>query len=302
MFTESKITEIFCMADDFCKLFSSEMKKHQIGAADGVKHRNKPNRLSDAEIITILILFHSGGFRCLKHFYCQYVCTHLSHLFPQKVSYNRFVELEQKVLLPMTIFIKEVLLGECTGISYIDSTPLRVCRTQRILFCKNFKGIAQRGKCSMGWFYGFKLHLIINDKGEILNFMFTPGNVDDREPLYSEAFVSAVKGKLCGDRGYIGKTLFENLFINGIQLITKVKSNMRNMLMSVTDKIILRKRAVIESVNDELKNIAQIEHSRHRSFANFIANSLAAIAAYCFFPKKPSIDITFVDDKQLAIF
>jgi len=91
----------------------------------------------------------------------------------------------------------------------------------------------------MGWFYGFKLHIIINDRGEILNFMFTPGNVDDREPLYPESFIKNVKGKLCGDKGYIGKKLFEFLFMNGLQLVTKVKSNMKNSLMSVADKIML---------------------------------------------------------------
>ena len=142
----------------------------------------------------------------------------------------------------------------------------------------------------------------INDKGEILNFMFTPGNVDDREPLKQEKFLKNIRGKLCADKGYIGQTLFENLFINGIQLITKVKSNMKNSLMSVADKILLRKRALIETVNDELKNIAQIEHSRHRSFNNFIANSLSAIAAYCFFEKKPAIDVRFVKDGQLTLF
>ena len=154
----------------------------------------------------------------------------------------------------------------------------------------------------MRWFFGFKLHLIINDKGEILNFMFTPGNVDDREPLKLGKFLKNIKGKLCADKGYIGQALFENLFLNGIQLVTKVKNNMKNSLMSIADKILLRKRALIETVNDELKNIAQIEHSRHRSFNNFIANSLSAIAAYCFFEKKPAIDINFVNDRQLSFF
>ena len=115
-------------------------------------------------------------------------------------------------------------------------------------------------------------------------------------------FLKNIKGKLCADKGYIGQALFENLFLNGIQLITKVKNNMKNSLMSVADKILLRKRALIETVNDELKNIAQIEHSRHRSFNNFIANSLSAIAAYCFFEKKPAIDLCFVKDGQLAMF
>lgn len=266
------------------------------------RHRNKPNRMSDAEIMVILILFHSGGFRCFKHYYQEYFCKHLTHLFPKRVSYNRFVELEKEVLLPLVIFIKQVLLGTCTGISFVDSTPLRVCRNQRILIHKTFKGLAERGKCSMGWFFGFKLHLIINDKGEILHFMLTPGNVDDREPLKQERFLENIKGKLCADKGYIGQVLFETLFLGGIQLVTKVKNKMKNSLMSIADKILLRKRALIETVNDELKNIAQIEHSRHRSFNNFIANALSAIAAYCFFEKKPAIDIEFIKDRQLTLF
>ena len=294
MFPESKVTEIYCMADDFCKEFTFQQEKYMIKDKK-TRHRSKPNRMSDAEIMVILILFHSGGFRCFKHYYKEYVCKHLKHLFPRQVSYNRFVELEKEVLLPMTIFIKRVLLGTCTGISFVDSTPLCVCRNQRILIHKTFEGLAERGRCSMGWFFGFKLHLIINDKGE----NFTPGNVDDWEPLEQGKFLKNIKGKLCADKVYIGQALFENLFLNGIQLVTKVKNNMRNSLMSIADRILLRKRALIETANDELKNIAQIEYSRHRSFSNVIANSLSAIAAYCFFEKKPAI---FINDGQLTIF
>ena len=303
MFSEAKVTEIYCLVDDFCKEFARNQENYMLeDAKKNGKHRNKPNRMSDAEIMLIMILFHSGGYRCFKHFYQEYVCKHLAHLFPKRVSYNRFVELEKEVLFPLTIFIKTVLLGTCTGISFVDSTPLRVCRNQRIHIHKTFEGLATRGKCSMGWFFGFKLHLIINDKGEILNFMFTPADVDDREPLKQGNFLNNVKGKLCADKGYIGKSLFETLFLNGIQLITKIKNNMKNVLMNINDKILIRKRAVIETVNDELKNIAQIEHSRHRSFENFIANALSAIAAYCFFEKKPAIEVEFINDGQLTLF
>ena len=303
MFSEAKVTEIYCLADDFCKEFAKYQEKHMFSTSskDG-KHRNKPNRMSDTEIMLIMILFHSGGYQCFKHFYQEYVCKHLAHLFPRRVSYNRFVELGKEVLFPLTIFIKTVLLGTCTGISFVDSTPLRVCRNQRIHIHKTFEGLATRGKCSMGWFFGFKLHLIINDKGEILSFMFTAADVDDREPLKQGSFLSNIKGKLCADKGYIGKTLFENLFLDGIQLITKIKNNMKNVLMNINDKILIRRRAVIETVNDELKNIAQIEHSRHRSFNNFIANALSTIAAYCFFEKKPAIEVEFVNDGQLTLF
>ena len=250
----------------------------------------------------IMILFHDSGYRCLKHFYQEKVGRHLRHLFPNVISYNRFVELEKEVAIPLALFIKKVLLGKCTGISFVDSTPLRVCRNQRIHIHKVFKGIAQRGKCSMGWFFGFKLHLICNEKGELLNFMITPGDVDDRKPLECKAFIEFLYGKLVADKGYISKNLFQRLFVDGIQLITKLKSNMKGALMSVSDKLLLRKRAIIETVNDELKNIAQVEHSRHRCFENFIVNLLGAIAAYCMFPKKPCISVQRTLDTQLSLF
>ena len=250
----------------------------------------------------IMILFHDSGYRCLKHFYLEAVCKNMRHLFPHVVSYNRFVELEHDVAIPLALFIKKVLLGKCTGISFVDSTPLRVCKNQRIHIHKVFKGVAQRGKCSMGWFFGFKLHLICNERGELLNFMITPGDVDDRKPLEYKAFVEFIYGKLVADKGYIGKNLFERLFVDGIQLITKLKNNMKGALMSVSDKLLLRKRAIIETVNDELKNIAQVEHSRHRCFENFIVNMLGALAAYCCFPKKPCINVQRTLDTQLALF
>ena len=286
MFTEDKVTEIFCMADDFCKFFDSMMAKYTIPTPKKHKY-HRSGTLSKAEVMVIMILFHGSGYRCLKHFYLEHVTKHLRHLFPQLVSYNRFVELEKEVAIPLALFIKKVLLGKCTGISFVDSTPLRVCRNQRIHIHRTFRGIAQRGKCSMGWFFGFKLHLICNEMGELLNFVITPGDIDDRQPREHKAFGEFLYGKLVGDKGYIGKELFQRLFVDGIQLITKLKSNMKGAIMSMSDRLLTRKRAIIETVNDELKNIAQVEHSRHRSFCNFVVNLLGALAAYCFFPKKP---------------
>jgi hypothetical protein len=298
MITEDKVTELFCMADDFCKFFDAMMRKYTL-KSDKRRRYHRDSTMSKAEI---MLLFHDSGYRCLKHFYLEKVCRYLRHLFPKVVSYNRFVELEKEVAIPLALFIKKVLLGKCTGISFVDSTPLRVCRNQRIHIHKVFRGIAKRGKCSMGWFFGFKLHLICNEKGELLNFMITPGDVDDRKPLEYNAFVEFIYGKLVADKGYISKNLFQRLFVDGIQLITKLKSNMRGALMSLSDKLLLRKRAIIETVNDELKNIAQVEHSRHRCFDNFIVNILGAIAAYCMFPKKPCINVQRTLDTQLSLF
>jgi hypothetical protein len=301
MLSRDKVIEIFCIADDFCKEFDSNMKEMTL-KADGKKHRNRKASLSDAETMTILICFHFGSFRCLKHYYLHYVQVHLSDMFPTAVSYNRFVELESRVSIQMMLFLQLCCFGECSGISFIDSTCVPVCHNKRINRNKVFKGYAERGKSTMGWFYGFKLHLICNEKGELLNFMITPGDVDDRKPLDHKAFVEFLYGRIVGDKGYIGKELFQRLFVDGIQLITKLKSNMKGAVMSMSDRLLTRKRAIIETINDELKNIAQVEHSRHRSFDNFIVNMLGALAAYCFFPKKPCIACERVVDTQLALF
>lgn len=295
--TSNKITSIFYLVDEFCQEFSSYFEKYLIGHAP----KKKP-RMSDSEVITILILFHLGGFRNLKHFYLFYVQKHMKDDFPNTVSYNRFIELTHRVSMPMTLFLKTCCLGECTGISFVDSTPIRVCKNKRITRNKVFKGIATTGKSTMGWFYGFKLHLIINDKGELLNFVITQANQDDRTPLKNSKFVSKIRGKLYADKGYIGKKLTELLFIDGIHLVTSIKNNMKNVLMELKDKILLRKRSVIETVNDELKNMCQIEHSRHRSFAGFVANTIAALIAYSFFQKKPAIKYQPVKSNQITAF
>ena len=295
--TSDKVTEIFYLADEFCQEFSKTISKYLIGN----KPKKKP-RMRDSEVITILVLFHLGCFRNFKHFYKFYVQEHLKSDFPDTVSYNRFLELSQKVCMPMTLFLKTCCLGQSTGISFVDSTPIRVCKNKRIYRNKVFKGIATTGKSTMGWFYVFKLHLIINDKGEILNFVITQVNVDDREPLKNKKFVNKIKGKLYADKGYLGQKLSNLLFVDGIHLITSIRNNMKNVLMELKDKILLRKRSVIETVNDELKNICQIEHSRHRSFGNFLVNIISGLIAYSFLPKKPSIRYQKVNTNQLVIF
>lgn len=290
MIPDDKITDIYFIVDEFFKEFDTIIREHSLESAKA-KKRNRKFTMSESEIMTILILFHFGAFRNLKSFYVFYVQKHMQADFPVTVSYNRFVELQRKVCIPLAIFVKMMCMGKCTGISFIDSTPVRSCHIKREKQHKTFKGIAQKGQCSIGWFYGFKLHLIINDKGEILDFILTPGNVDDREPLKSMDLHKRIFGKLFGDKGYISKDLFEQLFVDGVHLITKLRKNMKNALMLLQDRIMLRKRALIESVNDELKNTCQIEHTRHRSFDNFVINILSALAAYSFFPKKPSINI-----------
>lgn len=298
---DSKIIEIFYLVDEFCKEFEQVKEGHILSEKTSVKRRNRKFVMSDSEVITIVILFHLKNYRCLKHFYTMYVQKHMQSDFPKTVAYNRFVELQQKALMPMAVFLQLCCLGKCTGVSFIDSTPIRVCHIKREFQHKTFKGLATKGQCSIGWFFGFKLHIVINDKGEILDFLFSQGNVDDREPLKNKNFHDKIFGKLFADKGYISQTLFDEMFIDGIHLITKIRKNMKNSLMLLQDKILLRKRALIETVNDELKNICQIEHTRHRSLENFLSNLLSGLIAYSFLDKKPGLNLKeVIDEKQIC--
>ena len=161
-----------------------------------------------------------------------------------------------------------------------------------------FQGAARLGKTTIGWFFGFKLHLIINECGELLAVRLTPGNVDDRQPVPD--LTQELVGKLFGDKGYISAELFRQLWDRGLQLVTHVRSNMKNALMPLFDKILLRKRSLIETVNDQLKNISQIEHTRHRSRENFMVNLVAGLIAYTHQTKKPSLSLAPKERALLA--
>jgi hypothetical protein len=277
---------LFCLVDDFCQIFLPEWNKHLLG--NGLKKRKKTGQLRTSEIMTIYIHFHQSHYRDFKNYYIHYVRNQLSDLFPDLVSYPRFVSLIKSVIVPLCFFLQS-FSGEKTGIYFIDSTLIKACHIKREKQNCVFKGIAKKGKSTIGWFFGFKLHLVINDKGEFIAFKLTEGNVDDRKPVPD--LVRNLIGKLIGDKGYISQNLFDELFKQGLQLITRVKKNMKNKFMPLIDKLLLRKRAVIECVNDQLKNISQIEHTRHRSVWNFMANILAALCAYALQPKKPSIGV-----------
>jgi hypothetical protein len=207
-------------------------------------------------------------------------------------SYNRFIELMPDILVPLTTFM-QTRCGRSKGIAFVDSTPLCVCKNIRIPRHKTFKQNAQRGKSSTGWFYGFKLHIIVDDCGEILSFSITKGNVDDRKPVPKLA--KNLIGKLFGDRGYISKKLTELLAADDVELITTLKKNMKPKVLAAFDALLLRKRSIIETINDQLKNIFQLEHSRHRSLTNYMINIVACLVAYSYQDKKPALNLRRAD-------
>jgi transposase len=293
------IVTIFCDMDDFCQRFLAVSFPALMPGAS-TKKRHRASRLALSEVMTILVWFHVSHYRTFKHFYRKQVLGEWPVDFPRLPSYTRFVELIPMTLLPLCAYV-QTRQGQPTGLQFIDSLPIRVCHHRRISSHRVFAGLAQLGKSSMGWFYGFKLHLVINEQGELLGLTLTPGNVDDRRPV--RKLVRELWGKLFGDRGYISQELFEQLWDQDLQLITKLKRNMKNKLMPLLDKVLLRKRALIECVNDQLKNISPIEHTRHRSAANGIVNMLAAVVAYTFQPKKPALDLfTKQDSPEQQLF
>lgn len=280
------LEEIYCYVDDFYKKYAPKIEKYSL--ISGARKRNRPCQLSIPEIITIMVLFHQSHYRNFKHFYLNQVQKDLKSAFPQLVSYNRFVELQPRALIYITLLSK-IYQPKETGFYFIDSTPIEVCHIKREKQHKVFKFEAEKSCSTKGYYFGFKLHLVINDIGEIMNFKLTSSKTDDRVPVKS--LTDNLFGKLIGDKGYISQKLTNLLKDKGLELITKVRKNMKPKFLSAFDKALLRKRAVIESVNDQLKNISQIEHTRHRSVYNFMTNIIAGIIAYNFKPKKPSINM-----------
>jgi hypothetical protein len=286
------LLELYCHVDDFLTAFLPEWNKRLI--QDKKKKRCRPSRLSISEIITILIHFHQSQYRCFKAYYLQHVAVHLRDEFPHLLSYNRFIALIPTVFAPLCAYLQSQKATP-TGIQFVDSTSIIVCHRKRIHSHKVFKGLAKMGKTTKGWFYGFKLHLICNHRGEIVSCCITPGNIDDREPISD--MTKGMLGKLFGDKGYISAALFAELFSRGLQLITGIKDNMKNKLMPLFDKILLRKRSMIESINNQLKNVFQIEHTRHRSPINGFINILSGLIAFIHYPNKASIDLGEEDFK-----
>ncbi len=287
------ILTVFCEIDDFCKEF--EPRFNQMLLADGNRRRNKPSAMALSEVMTILVMFHASGYRNLKTFYNDFVCQYWRREFPKATSYTRFVELQREALIPLWCYL-HWRRAACSGISFVDATVLRVCGNLRIPRHRVFAGSAGRGKTSVGWFYGFKLHITVSERGELLSWFITAGNVDDRRPV--AGLSRNLWGKLFGDKGYISNPLKVLLKQRGVEFLTKLKKNMKAQEISLTDKILLRKRSIIETIFDQLKNISQIEHTRHRSLWNFLVNVIAGLAAYTWREKKPNLNYNV---KELAL-
>lgn len=281
-----ELEKLFCEIDDFCLIFEETFKTKVL--ASQKQQRQRKSQLCLSEVMTIIVYFHHSSYRNFKNYYQESLMKHYQKEFPRLVSYQRFVELMSQTLIPLILYLNS-RKGNIRGISFIDSTSIPICHPKRAKRNKVFRGLSGWGKSSVAWYFGFKLHLIINEQGELLACQITPGNTDDRVPV--PTLTQNLWGRLFGDKGYISQKLWEELWSNKIKLITPFKKNMNNKLVELWEKLMLRKRSLIETVNDQLKNISQIVHSRHRSVKNFLVNLLAGLIAYTFQEKKPSLKL-----------
>ncbi len=285
-----RLTELFCLIDDFCRRFEPAWERRQLTA--GGRRRRRRTTLSLSELMTLIVLFHQLRFRQFKGFYLDYACRQLRAAFPTRPCYHRCVELLPRCAAPFAAWF-EALKGACDGRSIVDATPLAVCDNRRIARHRLFQGSAARGKTSMGWFYDFKLHAIINSQGELIRLKLPPGNVDDRKPVLT--LCQGLFGYLFADKGDIAQRLPQPLAGQDIQLITTLRKNMKPVSRTDFEKALLRRRCLIETVFDELKNLCPIQHTRHRSVGNFLVNLMAGIVAYCLSDHKPTLKLMRVN-------
>jgi len=276
-----ELTKLFCQIDDFHREF--EQHSQQCRLPTQHKKRGPACGLSVPEIMTLMVCFQHMQFRHFKAFY-RYVSSVWKDCFPLLPSYQRLIELIKLALLPLVIFI-QVHSGRKTGIYYIDSTALPACHIKRSSRHKVFEGLAEYGKTSVGWFFGLKLHLVVNQHAQLIAFRLTRGNKHDASQ--AEGMLESLKGLAFGDKGYIGKELFEKLIGKGLKLITRKRKNMKDIqLLSTYEKQLLNQRGIIETVIDHLKHHYYIWHTRHRSIINAMTHLVAALAAYSIDPSR----------------
>lgn len=288
LINELKVIEIFCQIDDFVKQCEKIVDGKLIGK-NSPQSVHKPG-ISDSEMACIELLYHLSGYKCFQYYYQQTVERGpLKAYFPKAPSYSRFVQLKPRILPLMILYLNLCRVGWLCGLYYADATSLAVCHNRRISGNKVFLGKARRGKTSMGWFYGFKLFLVVNVFGEIIRVMFTTGNVADNNTEHMLKFFGKLQGQVFADRGFINQKAFEQLLSKGLQVVTGIKSNMKNKLMNYNQKLLLKKRGMIESINDILKTVCDIEHTRHRSPINALLNVFAGVCAYTFLERLPNI-------------
>ena len=276
---ENLLITTFCRLDDFCITIEQQLKASLVGKEKSTKGRK--SILTVSEVATILVMFQQVKWRTFKDYYREFVCVYWRSYFAKLPSYNRFIELMEQAILPLSLFIL-ANHGDKTGVYYIDSTKLPVCHNLRAKRHQVFSNVAEKGRTGMGYFYGLKLHLVVNQRCEIMNFQLSKGNLHDSKPMVS--LCENLSGYLFGDKGYISKDKKKTLLDKGLEVITRVRKNMKKPKLTTEQKKLLNQRGIIETLFDHLKNSLTLWHTRHRSIVNAMTHLLSALTAWTISP------------------
>lgn len=293
-FTENKLIELFIEIDDLLQAYESYKATQTLGR---IRQPTRVPALSGSEVCTIWVCYHYSGYKCFEYYYKNKVLKELREYFPNVPTYETFLQYIPKAKGALYLW----LLYTCgrsdrTGLYYIDSKRLQVCHLKRQHSNKVFKDIARKGKSSMGWFFGFKLHLVVNQIGQVVAFDLTTGNVADNNQNLLKKLLANLQGYCIGDKGYHTK-LFAFFYENGLHLLTKPKKNMKHRITTEYHNKLIDKRGLIESVFDILTSVCDLEHTRHRNPDNAFAHMIAAVIAYQYLNKKPALFFPSIDAK-----
>lgn len=290
------LTEIYVEVDDFCKQHFA-LLTHALRHC-GLYKKNHPSQLTLSEVMTILVYYHLSPYKHFKAFYTKHLQTDLKRDFPDLVSYDRFIALVPRALIPMMLFLAYRCQRSLrTGIYYIDSTPLAACHPKRAHQHQVFKGFAEWGKTSAGWFFGLKVHLLINHLGQLVSVRLTTGSVHDSQPKVLFELTKNLVGWVFGDKGYL-LNADKKAFVQGdgqLNWGAKPRKGMKAADWPLAAKRYAKKRGVIETVIGQTKSVCDLEHSRHRSATNGFVNVYSALVAYTYYERKPNARVNLSD-------
>jgi len=293
-FNENKLIELFCDIDDLYQNFLDYQKSKGLGSS---RRPTRTLQLTGPEIASILVAYHYSGYKCFEYYYKQLILGHYADCFPEAPSYECFLSYIPKAIDLMVLWLLlTISRSRRTGLYFADSKTLQVCHLRREKSHKVFKDFARKGKSSMGWFYGFKLHLVINNLGEIMSLSITPGNVADNNQELLKKLLFDLEGICVADKGYITK-LFDYFYENGLHLLTKPRKNMKKLPIKNQHNLLLDKRGVIESTFDILTSVCDIEHTRHRKPINAFTHLIAGLIAYQFLDQKPRVFFPSINEQ-----
>lgn len=290
------LTEIYVDIDDFCKT-----KMHLIAKAlhhCGAYKKLHPSKLSLSEVMTILVYYHLSPYKNFKAYYTRHVSEDLKRDFPDLISYDRFVALIPRTLIPLMLYLAYRCQRSLrTGIYYIDSTPLAACHPKRAHQHQTLKGFASWGRTSVGWFFGLKVHLLINHLGQLIHVRITDGSTHDANPKLLFELTHDMVGWVFGDKGYLLNTEKQAFVEYQGQVIFAAKPR-KGMVKSdwpLAAKAWAAKRSLIETVIGQSKTVCNLEHTRHRSATNAFVNVYASLIAYSFYERKPTAKVDLSD-------